>query len=243
MSAGLVVITGASSGIGAKIAKDFYEKGHPLLLLARRVERLKALNFDESRVLCLKCDVTDRKNVEEAVATAEKKFGSVSILVNNAGVMLLETLQDQDPEEWETMINVNVFGVLNGIKAVIKGMISRKDGFIVNISSIAGQKLFDNHTVYCASKFAVHAITEGLRREAAPHSVRVVLISPGAVETELLSHTTSDSVKSGYNDWKKTMTEGVLLPQDVSDAVMFATSMPKRCTVREITLAPTNQIP
>lgn len=141
------------------------------------------------------------------------------------------------------MINVNVFGVLNAIRSVIEGMIERKDGVVVIVSSIAGQKLFPNHSVYCATKFAVHAITEGLRAECAPHSVRVCVISPGAVETELLGHTTNENVKSGYNDWKTSMAEGVLLPEDVSEAVLFATSSHRRCCIREITLAPTNQEP
>jgi len=237
----LVVITGASSGIGASIARAYAAKGHPLLLLARRVERLEALNI--ANAMCAKCDVTKFEEIKAAVARAEEQFGPVGIMVNNAGVMLLETLANQDANEWEKMINVNVFGVLNGIRAVLQGMLDRKEGIVVNISSIAGVKLFPNHAVYCATKFAVHALTEGLRQECAPSGVRVVVISPGAVETELLGHTTSEEVKDGYNAWKETMTEGVLQPQDVSDAVLFATSMPKRCCVREIQLAPTNQVP
>ena len=237
----LVVITGASSGIGASIARAYAAKGHPLLLLARRVERLEALGIEKA--ICTKCDVTDFAQIDAAVKEAEDKFGPVGIMVNNAGVMLLESLLDQSADEWERMINVNVFGVLNGVRAVLRSMLQRKDGIVVNISSIAGVKLFPNHSVYCATKFAVHALTEGLRQECAPSGVRVVVISPGAVETELLGHTTSEKVKDGYKAWKETMDEGVLLPQDVADAVLFATSMPKRCCVREIQLAPTNQVP
>lgn len=185
--------------------------------------------------------MTDAAAITAAVAKAEEKFGPVSCMVNNAGVMLLQTVAKQDPEEWAKMVNVNVFGVLNGVRAVLKGMQERKDGVVINISSIAGQKLFPNHAVYCATKFAVHALTEGVRQECAPFSVRVCVISPGAVETELLGHTTDDGVKDGYGKWKESMVEGVLLPQDVSAAVLFAYNQPKRCCVREITLAPTNQ--
>jgi len=237
----LVVITGASSGIGKKIAIDLSKQGYPLLLLARRVEKCEALNLPNT--LSLKVDVTNQDEMKNAIETAEKKFGPVFSLINNAGVMLLDSMAHQDPKEWSKMFNVNVFGVLNGIKCVLDKMIERGDGVVVNISSIAGQKLFPSHTVYCATKFAVHALTEGIRQECAPHSVRVSVISPGAVETELLGHTTVASEIDGYKQWKKTMKEGVLLPEDVSNAVSFVINAPKRCCVREITLAPTNQVP
>merc|ERR1719510_1979500 len=128
-------------------------------------------------------------------------------------MMLLGQMDTQDPEEWTKMIQVNIVGVLNGIKSVAKGMKERKDGHIFNISSIAGVKHFPNHTAYCGTKFAVHAITEGLRQECCHSGVKVTVIAPGAVDTELLSHTTSDEIKSGYNDRKGGMADGALMPE------------------------------
>jgi len=236
-----VVITGATSGIGARVAQDFSAAGHPLLLLGRRQERMEQLGLPNA--LCEKVDVCDAGAVRAAVDKAEAKFGPVGCLVNNAGVMLLGSVASQDPSEWTQMLQVNIGGVLNGISAVLKGMQERKAGHLINISSIAGIKLFPNHAVYCATKFAVHALTEGLRQECAGLGVRVTVISPGAVETELLSHTTDQSIKDGYGKWKESMTEGVLQAEDVSQAVLFAYNMPKRCCVRDIQLAPTNQEP
>jgi len=122
-------------------------------------------------------------------------------------------------------------------------MNERGDGHIFNISSIAGIKLFPNHTAYCGTKFAVHAITEGLRQECCHSGVKVTVISPGAVETELLSHTSSDEIKDGYGKWKETMADGVLMPEDVSNAIVYAYSQPKRCNIREIQLHPLGQEP
>eukprot|EP00971_Amphidinium_carterae_P095285 1884962-Amphidinium_carterae.1 len=220
----LVVVTGATSGIGAQIAKDFSAAGHPLLLLGRRVEKMSELKLPNA--LCEQVDVTDPVQVKGAIEKAEAEYGPVDCLVNNAGVMLLGAMESQDPAEWNQMINVNVAGVLNGIQAVLKGMQERKSGHIFNVSSIAGIKLFPNHAVYCGTKFAVHAISEGLRQECSKSGIKVTIISPGAVETELLAHTTSDAIKDGYKEWKSTMDTGVLMPEDVSAAVLFAYNMP-----------------
>jgi len=237
----LVVITGATSGIGMQVAKDFSAKGHALLLIGRRVDRMTSLGLPNT--LCEGVDVTDLAAFKAAVAKAEGQFGPVHCIVNNAGVMLLSPIDTQDPAEWTTMINVNITGVLNGINSVIKGMKERKDGHIFNISSIAGVKHFPNHTAYCGTKLAVHAITEGTRQECAESGVRVTVIAPGAVETELLSHTTSDEIKKGYGEWKQGMDDGVLMPEDVSAAIQYAYSQPRRCNVREIQLHPLGQVP
>lgn len=235
----LVVITGASSGIGLATAKLLSARGHALLLLARRVERMTALNLPNT--LCLSVDVTDRKAVAAAIAEAEQKFGPVDAMVNNAGVMLLGNIDDQNPDEWEQMLDVNVKGLLNGVNAVTKGMIERKAGTIINISSIAGRKTFPNHTVYVGTKFAVHGLSENLREELSQHNVRVVVIAPGAVETELLSHTTNEDIKSGYQSWKQDMGGKVLSPEDVAHAIEYAYSQPQYVCIREIVLAATRQ--
>ena len=236
----LIVITGASSGIGEAIARRLSNEGHPLLLLARRVERLEALNLPNT--LCEKVDVTDKATFEAAIEKAEAKFGPVDGLVNNAGVMLLGQIDTQDATEWKRMFDVNVLGLLNGMQAVLAPMMERNSGTIINISSIAGKKTFPNHAAYCGTKFAVHAISENVREEVAASNVRVTTIAPGAVETELLSHTTSEDIKDGYDAWKEDM-GGVLAADDVARAVEFAYAQPQNVCIREIALAPTKQQP
>ncbi len=236
----LVVITGASSGIGEAIARRFSEEGHPLLLVARRVERLKALHL--SNTLCEKVDVTDQASLITAIEKAEAQFGPADVLVNNAGVMLLGQIDTQDAAEWKRMFDVNVLGLLNGMHSVLASMKARNSGTIINISSIAGKKTFPDHAAYCGTKFAVHAISENVREEVAASNVRVTTIAPGAVETELLSHTTSQDIKDGYDAWKVDM-GGVLAADDVARAVMFAYQQPQNVCIREIALAPTKQQP
>lgn len=236
----LVVITGASSGIGAAMAKSFSAAGHPLLLLARRVEAMQALELPNS--LSISVDVTDAAAIKTAITQAEAQFGPVGCLINNAGIMLLGQIDVQNPNEWSRMLNINVMGVLNGIHAVLADMKARKTGTIINISSVAGRKTFPNHAAYCATKFAVHALTENIREEVAMDDVRLITIAPGAVETELLSHTTSDDIKAGYHDWKEEM-GGVIAPENVAAAALFAWQQPQNVCVREIVLAPTRQQP
>ncbi len=238
MTKPLVVITGASSGIGEAIAKQFSEQGHALLLLARRVERLEALDLPNA--MCRKVDVTDRQAVTAAIEEAEGEFGPTECLVNNAGLMQLGFAHEQDPAEWDNMIDVNIKGVMNGIHAVVGQMKARKGGTIINISSVAGIKGFPNHMAYCGTKFAVHGLTETLREEVANDSVRVITIAPGAVQTELLSHTTSDDIKEGYEAWKDSM-GGVITADDIAGCVSFAFNQPQNVCVREIVVTATRQ--
>ena len=176
MSKPSIVITGASSGIGEATAHLFSQNGHPLLLLARRVDKLKGLNLPNS--LCEKVDVTDLNQIKEAVVKAEQLFGPVDCIINNAGMMLLGDVATQNPDEWKQMFDVNVIGVLNGMQAVLEGMKIRGRGTIINTSSIAGRKTFPNHAAYCATKFGVHALTENAREEAGSFGVRMVVIAP-----------------------------------------------------------------
>lgn len=236
----LIVITGASSGIGEAIARHFSTQGHPLLLLARRVERLQAMGLPHT--LCEQVDVTDQASFEVAIQKAEAQYGPADALINNAGVMLLGQIDSQDASEWKRMFDVNVLGLLNGMQAVLAPMKARNRGTIINISSIAGKKTFPDHAAYCGTKFAVHAISENVREEVAASNVRVTTIAPGAVETELLSHTSSQSIKDDYEAWKEEM-GGVLAADDVARAVLFAYQQPQNVCIREIALAPTKQQP
>ncbi|CAM3104148.1 SDR family oxidoreductase [Vibrio rarus] len=236
----LIVVTGASSGIGEAIARRLSAQGHPLLLVARRIDKLQALQLPNA--LCEKVDVTVQGSFATAIAKAEQQFGPVEGLVNNAGTMLLGQIDTQDASEWKRMFDVNVLGLLNGMQAVLASMKSRNSGTIVNISSIAGKKTFPSHAAYCGTKFAVHAISENVREEVAADNIRVTTIAPGAVETELLSHTSSQEIKDGYDAWKEDM-GGVLAADDVARAVLFAFQQPQNVCIREIALAPTKQQP
>jgi len=235
----LIIITGASSGIGMETAKQFSEMGHPLLLLARRIEPMQALNLPNT--ICMSIDVTDREALKDAVQSAEGKYGPVGAIINNAGIMLLGNIISQDPKEWDAMFDVNVKGLLNGIHAVAETMVKQKKGTIINISSIAGIKPFPNHVAYVGSKFAVSGLSENLREEMAPYNVRVITIEPGAVDTPLVTHTTNDAIKKDYNVWKEDM-GGVLSVQDVANAIIYAYSQPQNVCIREIVIAATRQI-
>lgn len=236
----LVVITGASSGIGEATAKRLSEAGHPLLLVARRVEKLEALNLPNC--LCEKVDLTVHAEFHAALAKAEALYGPVDLLVNNAGMMLLGQIDSQPAEEFKTMFDINVIALLNGMQAVLAPMKARSSGTIINISSIAGRKTFAGHAAYCGTKFAVHAMTENVREEVASSDVRVITIAPGAVETELLSHTTSDEIKNGYEEWKKSM-GNILVADDIARSIEFAYSQPQDVCIREIVIASTRQEP
>ncbi|MCI3208703.1 MULTISPECIES: SDR family oxidoreductase [Pandoraea] len=235
----LVIITGASSGIGMTTARLFSSHGHPLLLLARRLEKMQSLELPN--MMTRSVDVTEREALAAAVREAEKQFGPADALINNAGVMLLGDITRQDPSEWDRMIDVNIKGVLNGVHAVVNGMVERKRGTIVNISSVAGRKTFPNHVAYVGTKFAVHGLSENLREELSPHNVRVVTIAPGAVDTDLLSHTTDEAIKTGYEAWKTEMGGKVLSADDVANAIYYAYAQPAGVCIREIVLAATRQ--
>lgn len=234
----LVAITGASSGIGREIAKKLSNNGHPVLLLSRRLDKMEELNLPNS--LCKSVDVRNIEKMKEAIKEAEEKFGEVDCLVNCAGIMLLGEPNTQSYEEWSNMIDVNIKGILTGTNIVLNDMVSRNEGTIINISSIAGRKTFDNHSVYCGTKFAVHAITENMRKEVASSNVRVITIAPGVVETPLLSHTTDVNIKDNYNEWKKTIESG-LDPEKIASCVEFAYNQPQDICIREIVIAKTKQ--
>ncbi len=241
MNKGLVVITGASSGFGAEMAKMFNAQGFPLLLVARRTEKILALPLAFDNVQVAAVDVTDQQQLKAAIHAAEVVFGPVDLLVNNAGVMLLGNVTTQDPAEWQQMLDVNVMGVLNGTQVVLPGMITREHGTIINISSLAGKKTFVNHAAYVASKFGVHGLSETIREEVSGHNVRIAMVAPGAAETELLGHTTDQQAITDYNGWKQTMGGITLDPKHVAEAVNFIYSMPQEVNVREIDIAATRQ--
>ncbi|MEG0283217.1 MAG: SDR family oxidoreductase [Erysipelotrichales bacterium] len=235
----LVVITGAGSGFGKEVAHIFNKANHPLLLLGRRPELMEEYGFDNC--LVRKVDVNDKESFEKAIREAEALYGKTDLLVNNAGVMLLGNVAYQDSSEWQTMLNTNVMGVLNGMQVVLDNMIKDNTGTIINVSSIAGRKSFGNHAAYCASKYGVHALSETIREEVSGSNLRVMVIAPGAAETSLLEHTTSQDIKDGYNEWKETMGGVSLDPKKVAESIKFMYDMPQEVNIRELVIASTKQ--
>lgn len=237
----LVVITGASSGFGAEMAQLFNQDGYPMLLIARRVEKVKELPLNFDNVMVAKADVTDKNEFEAVIRDAEAQYGPTDLLVNNAGVMLLGNIWRQDPNEWQTMLDTNVMGVLNGTQIVLNDMMQRQHGTIINMSSLAGKKTFVNHAAYVASKFGVHGLSETIREEVSDKNVRIAMVAPGAAETELLTHVTDNEALDGYQEWKDSMGGITLDPVHVAESVKFIYDMPQEVNIREIDIAATRQ--
>ncbi len=235
----LVVITGASAGFGKALALEFNKAGYPLLLLARRVELLASLHLDNT--LCEKVDVADYDAFEKAVRKAEQSFGKTDLLINNAGVMYLGNLENQDRNEWQKMLDTNLLGVMNGMQIVSDDMKARQCGTIVNVSSLAGVKPFANHGAYCATKYGVVALSEVARTEFSPYNVRVMRICPGAVETELLGHTTNEKIKENFVNWRIENNVQTITSEDIAKTIRFAYEMPQGVNLREIQIADTRQ--
>lgn len=236
----LVVVTGASSGIGAETAKLFSAAGHPLLLVARRAARMKALDLPDTTVA--RIDVCDGKALAAAVRRAEKLHGPVDCLVNNAGVMLNSAAWKGDPRDWRKMFEVNVLGLLNGIQAVLRDMVERGGGSVINIGSIAGVKTFTNHAAYCGTKFAVHAITETIREEVSGRNVRLMTVAPGMVQTDLIHGTKDQAARDGWLAYAKQI-GGALKPEIIAQTILWAYQMPQEVCVREVVVCPTRQEP
>jgi len=238
MSKPLVAITGASSGIGEATARAFSAQGHPLLLMARRLERMTALDLPDSMCRCV--DVRDRDAIAQALTEAEAQYGPVDCLFNNAGIARLGDIGTQDPMEWDESIDINIKGVMNTLHPVISSMKERNHGTIVNMSSIAGRKIYPDHTVYCGSKYFVHAISESLRGYLAPHDVRVIVISPGIIDTEVLDHVTDPNTLKAYKDNKHRIGGGISADH-VANMILFAYQMPQNVLIQEMVVTPTRQ--
>jgi len=234
----LVAITGASSGIGAATARAFSAAGHPVLMMARRLERMEAMALPRS--LCRRVDVVARAKINAALAEAEAHYGPCDMMFANAGIARLARIDHQPPEEWDEMIDINTKGVLNTVKAVMHGMMARKRGTLVIMSSIAGRKIYPDHTVYCGTKFFVHAISESLRAHLAPHNVRVLVLSPGVIETEILSGVRDAQTLADYQANKAKMGGGIHA-DIVAELVLNAYRLPQNALVQEICLTPTRQ--
>lgn len=239
----VAIVTGASSGIGYATALALSKAGANVAIGARRTDRLSKLENEITKnggkVFSQKLDVTKKSDCDSFVAAIIKKWGGVEILINNAGLMPLSFVKNLKVDEWDQMIDVNIKGVLYCTAAVIPHMLEKKSGHIVNISSVAGRIVFPSGSVYCATKHAVTAFSEGLRQEFSTRSnIRVTCIEPGVVSTELTGTITDDSLKSFVENSKKMQS---LNAEDIANAILFAVETPPHVNVNEILVRPTTQ--
>ncbi len=239
------LITGASSGIGAATARVLAASGYDLVITARRAERLQTLSDELEKdfgikVLALGFDIRDRIQTESAIGALPRHFRGIDVLVNNAGLASgLDLLDEGDTLDWEKMIDTNIKGVLYITRVVSQGMIERgQGGHIVNIGSIAGTQVYEKGAVYCASKHALHALSEGMRIDLLSHGIRVSEVRPGMVETEFSlvrfhgDQTRADAVYEGVQ---------ALSPEDVAGAIGWVVSLPAHVNVNDIVITPTQQ--
>ncbi|MCZ2807379.1 SDR family NAD(P)-dependent oxidoreductase [Modestobacter sp. VKM Ac-2983] len=239
----VALVTGASSGIGEATAIALAEAGAAVAIGARRKDRLDALatklRDGGARVLQLDLDVTDEQACAAAVARTREELGGLDVLVNNAGVMLLGTIVGADPEDWRRMIDTNVLGLLYMTHAAIEGMVEQGSGDVVNMSSVAGRTARKGAGVYNASKWAVNAFSESLRQEVTGRGVRISLVEPGAVATELTDHITQPEAKRASQEMAAGMTR--LQAEDIARAVLYVVSQPSHVAVNEVLVRPTDQ--
>ena len=239
----VAIVTGASSGIGYATALALAKEGAKLAIAARRTKQLEQLQNEITKnggeCAVISCDVTKRKDCESLIDAVIKKWNRVDILINNAGIMPLSFVKNVKVDEWEQMVDVNIKGVLFCTAATIPHMINQNSGHIVNISSIAGRIVFPAGSVYCATKFAVRAFSEGLRQElSTKHKIRVTTIEPGIVATELTNTITDKSLDSFLEYTKKIEP---LQSSDIASAILFALNSPLHMNVNEIMVRPTQQ--
>lgn len=236
----VVVITGASSGLGEAAARRLARDGAKLVLGARRLERLQALAAELAlgQDAAVETDVAQVEQVKRLVDQAVRTHGRIDVIINNAGLMPQSLLEHGRVEEWDRMIDVNIKGVLYGIAAALPHMKTQKSGHIINVSSVAGHKVGPGGAVYAATKHAVRIISEGLRQEVKPYNIRTTIISPGAVATELPDSVTEPDVAEGV----RALYDRVAIPADsFARTVVFAMSQPDEVDINEILFRPTAQ--
>ena len=239
----VALISGASSGIGYSTAIALAREGSKIVAGARRIERLeelkKTVESQGGEIIIQKLDVTKLDDCNNFAKIAIEKYGNIDILINNAGIMPLSFFKNQKIDEWDRMIDVNIKGVIYCTSAAIPFMLEKKSGHIVNISSIAGRTVFPAGSVYCATKHAVTAFSEGLRQEFSQRSnIRITCIEPGVVSTELNNTITDNSLESFLNSVKKMEP---LQSEDIANTILFALQAPHYVNINEIMLRPIQQ--
>lgn len=236
----VVVITGASSGLGEALARRLVQEGAKVVLGARRVDRLQKLaqELNLPAEAAVQTDVTDAEQVQALVDRAVKLHGRIDVIVNNAGLMPHSLLGKRRIADWDAMIDVNLKGVLYGIAAALPYMEQQKSGHIINTSSVAGHKVRAGSAVYAATKTAVRVLSEGLRQEVKPYNIRTTIISPGAVQSELPNSVTDPDMAAGV---KKLYEENAISADSFASMVLFAISQPDDVDINEILFRPTTQ--
>jgi NADP-dependent 3-hydroxy acid dehydrogenase YdfG len=240
----VVVVTGASSGIGESTAKLLARHGAKVVLGARRKDRLgavvKEISAGGGKAISVAVDVTKRAEVEGLIKAAVDGFGRVDVIVNNAGIMSIAPVDALKVEEWDRMIDVNLKGVLSGVAAVLPQMLKQRSGHIINLASVFGIKVFaPGGTVYCATKSAVRALTEGLRMELHSKNIRCTMISPGAVATELPEGSSDEATRKNLREFYKTT---MAIPaESIANAIAYAIEQPADVEIDEIVIRPTAQ--
>ena len=239
----IAIVTGASSGIGEATALALAAEGAKVALVARRADRLEALTkriqASGGEALALVADISDDTQAHDIVHKTQAVWGKVDILINNAGVMLLGAIDGADTEDWRRMINTNVLGLMYATHAALPIMKEQQQGHIVNISSVAGRVANAGSGVYNASKWAVGAFSESLRKEVYKDNIRVTIIEPGLVATELPQHITNPAAKEVAKNFYGSVTN--LESEDIAAAIIYALSQPARVNVNEILIRPTEQ--
>jgi NADP-dependent 3-hydroxy acid dehydrogenase YdfG len=240
----VAAVTGASSGIGEATAVALAREGANVALGARRADRLEALveriGSDGGRALAIECDVADESQARGFVERTNDELGRLDVLVNNAGVMLLGLVEGADTEDWRRMVDVNLLGLLYCTHAALPIMREGGGGYIVNISSVAGRSANAGSAVYNLTKFGVTAFSEALRQEALHSNIRVSVVEPGFVATELQGHNTNPMVQEATEKMREQIGE-VLEAEDIADAIVYAVSRPERVSINEILIRPTGQ--
>ncbi|PNY81457.1 SDR family NAD(P)-dependent oxidoreductase [Deinococcus koreensis] len=243
LSGQVALVTGASSGIGEATARALDAEGAAVVLVARRQQRLEALaesiRREGGQAAVVVADLADLAQARDAVMQAIGLFGRLDILVNNAGVMLLGPVADADPGDWQRMMELNVLALMHCTQAAVQAMGGQGRGHIVNISSVSGRGAGPTSAGYSASKWAVGGFSEGLRQEVRLLGIRVTVIEPGVVATELTEHITHSATKESYEGRIAQMTP--LEPEDIAAAVVYATTQPPRVNVNEILIRPLDQ--
>ncbi len=239
------IITGASSGIGKATAYALVKEGFAVILSARSIDKLNELKSEllskGHKAIAIKADVTRRNDMKEVAKAAMEEFGRIDVLVNNAGIMPLSFMKNLHEDEWEQTIDVNVKGVMNSIAAVLPSMMEQKDGHIVNISSIAGISVFGSAAVYCGTKYAVEAITEGIRLELSiPYNIRATSIRPGGVDTNLMSTITDQEVFAAFEPMLKSLK--FLEPEDIAKAIVYAVIQDPNVSIDHVCVRPSHQL-
>jgi NADP-dependent 3-hydroxy acid dehydrogenase YdfG len=235
----VVVITGASSGLGEATARHLAQLGAKLVLGARRIERLQALaeELSLSEHAAVRTDVTDYEQVRNLVGRAVHSHGRIDVILNNAGLMPFSPLERLKVQDWDRTIDVNIKGVLYGIAAALPHMKAQKSGHIINVSSVAGHKVGPAGVVYAATKHAVRVISEGLRQEVKPYNIRTTVLSPGMVATELVDSITEPDIA----ETMRQRYEGAIPAEAFANMVAFAMSQPQEVDINEILFRPTSQ--